>query len=58
MRDGIRWDADTDLHLLKRFFIPQDNFGNNLGRRAMKAIAFRLHVLEMLRHQLHEAIVI
>src|SRR5579864_2617070 len=58
VRDRIRGHAHADLHLFERLLVAKNNSGNNFRRRAVEAVAHRLHAREVLANQLDEAIMI
>src|SRR5258708_3462435 len=55
VRDWIRRYTQADLHLFQRLLVPQDDFGNDFGRRTVEAVALWLHAVEVPGHEFYEA---
>jgi hypothetical protein len=56
--DGVARHPDTNLNLLKGLLVPHDDARNHLGRMAVESVGAGLHVLEVLRDQIHEPLVV
>src|SRR4051794_24765972 len=58
MRDVRRGNAHAYLHLLQRFLVACDDFGDDVGRLLLDATTFFLELLETIFYQLNELLVI
>src|SRR5439155_21054343 len=58
MGNRVGWHPDADLHLLQRFFVSENDLGNDFRRSAVEAVAHWLHVCEMFGDQLYKPLVI
>ncbi len=58
VRDGVRGDADADLHLLERLLVAQVDARKSLGRGRVEAVFHGLHVFKMFRYQFDEVLVV
>jgi len=58
MCNRIGRHPDTDLHLFQGFLVSQNDAGHDRGRRAMKAVAHRLHDLEVFMDEFNELLVL